>query len=284
MAIDPLLRRFNELSWPTVAFDQPDPVPGQLWRAEWDETACLVVISGERVGRMVPVMAASSEHVGDETAILAETKNGMTSCVWTGLARTIKTCTLDYRISDLTSHSFEVLTGVTAGTQPGAWAPITSNLDDRVLVRIDLAEKLGLLSEIEWIPVSSGEAPTLASFAKEAGVKPSQLARRLNITSGDARRLVQGKREPSEEEAQILTDIFGSAFRAAVQFDERLVVELDQPGLRPPLRSFARRTHGGDETAARRAFAGEVMSLAARHRDWEPRNWAVLIAEQLSAG
>ena len=283
MAIDPLLRRLNELSWPTVAFDQPDPVPGQLWRAEWDGTACLVVVAGKRAGRTIPVVAASSDHVGDETALVAKTKNGMTLCVWAGLARTIKTFTLDHRISDLTIHSFDLLTGVTVGADQGAWAPITSNLDDRVLIRTDLTEDLDHLSEIEWIPESGGETTTLATVTKEAGFRPSQIARLLNITSGDARRLLQGKREPSEEEAHILTDVLGSPTRAAIRFDDRLVAELDQPGFRPPLRLIAHKTHGGDETAARRAVAGEVMSLAARHRDREPRNWAVLISELLDA-
>lgn len=283
MATDPLLRRLNELSWPRVAFDQPKPAPGQLWRAEWEGTACLVVISGERAGRTIPVLAASSDDVGDERVIVAETENGMTLCIWTGVTRTIKTFTLDSRISNLTSHSFDQLAGATADTQHGAWAPITSNLDDRVLIRTDLEEKLGLLSESEWIPVSRGEAPTLASVAKEAGVKPSQIARRLNTTSGDARRLIQGKREPSEEESSILTNILGSFPRAAVRFDDRLVAELDQPEFRPPLRLMAHRTHGGNEMAARRAVAGELMGLAARHRDREPRNWAVLISELLDA-
>lgn len=283
MATDPLLRRLNEMTWPRVAFDQPKPAPGQLWRAEWEGTACLVVVSGERAGRTIPVVAASSDDVGDETAIVADTKNGMTLCIWTGVTRTIKTFTLDSRIGNLTSHSLDQLAGATADTQHGAWAPITSNLDDRVLIRTDLEEKLDLLSESEWIPVSGGEAPTLACVAKEAGVKPSQIARRLNITSGDARRLLQGKREPSEAEAHILTDILGLTPIAAAQFDDGLVAELDQPGFRPPLRLIAHRTHGGDEMAARRAFAGEVMGLAARHRQREPRNWAVLIRELLDA-
>lgn len=284
MATDPLLRRLNELNWPEVALDQPDPVPGQLWRAEWDGTACLVVISGMRAGRTIPVVAVSSDHVGDETAVFAETENGMTLCIWTGVARTIKTFALDHRISDLTSHSLDLLIGVIEGTHHGAWAPITNNLDDRALIRADLTENMDHLSEIEWIPSIKGEAPTLAGLAKEAGVKPSQIARHLNITSGDARRLVQGKREPSEQEAHTLTDILGSTPRTAVQFDDGLVAELDQPEFRPPLRVIAHRTHDGDETAARRAFAGEMMGLAARHRSREPRNWAVLIREQLDAG
>ena len=281
MAIDPLLQRLNELSWPTVVLDQPEPVPGQLWRAEWGGTACLVVVSGKGFGRILPVMAATSDHVGDEKTIVVETRNGMTLSVWTGVASAIKTFTLDHRIADLTSSSFDLVARVAEGAQHGGWAPITNNLDDRVLVRTDLAEKLGFLSEIEWIPTSSGETPTLAGLAKEAGLKPSQIAARLNITSGNARRLVQGKREPSDEEAHILTEILGSPPRAVVQFDEGLVGELDQPGFRPPLRVIARRTHGGDEAAARSAFAGQMMSLAARHREGKPRNWAVLISEQL---
>ena len=129
MAIDPLLQRLNELSWPTVVLDQPEPVSGQLWRAEWDGTACLVVVSGKRVGRILPVMAATSDHVGDEKTIVVETRNGMTLSVWTGVARTIKTFTLDHRIADLTSSSFDLITRVAEGarsTVVGLRSPTTS--------------------------------------------------------------------------------------------------------------------------------------------------------------
>ena len=281
MAADPFLQRLSELSWPVVALDRPDPAPGQLWRAEWGGTACPVVVTGEREGRVVPVTAATADRIGDERGLVAESVNEMMMSVWGGVASYIKMFTLEYRITDLTSNSFDRLLAVADGQQQGDWAPISSDLDDRVLIRTDLSERLQFLSEAEWLPMASMEQRTIAELAEAAGIRTSQIADHLGITPGDARRLIRGQREPSADEIRVLSDLLGSVPEVSLQFDEDLVVSLDLPEFRPRLYIAARGEHRGDEVSARRALAGQMEALAARHRDRGPRNWVSLIREAL---
>ena len=277
---DSLLHRLNKLSWPTPALDQPEPAPGQLWRAEWNGGACLVLIFGERRGRTVPVLAATSDHIGDERAIVAVAENGMEPAVWAGITAPIMTFTLEHRITDLTRQSLEKLGAVAAGEQSGDWAPIVSDLDDRVLVRADLTERLRNLSEAEWLPTASS-GPTLAELATDAGVTTSQVAEHLRITPGAARRLLLGQQEPNSDQARALAELLGSAASTSVRFDDDLIADLDQPEFRSGLRLIAAASHQGDEIAARRDFAGQMMALAARPRERGSLTWAALIEERL---
>ena len=282
MAADPFLQRLSELNWPMVALDRPEPALGQLWRAEWAGTACLVVVSGERVGRLVPVMVATADQIGDERALVAESVNGMMTSVWGGVTSSIKMFTLEYRITDLTSGSFEMLMAVADSQQQGDWAPISSDLDDRVLIQTDLSERLQLLSEAEWIPVASEGQTSIAELAESVGIRASQVADHLGVAPGDARRLLRGQREPSADEIRDLTVLLGTVPKVSVQFDESLVAGLDLPEFRPRLQRAARDEHQGDEVAARRALAGHMEALAARHRDPGSRNWVSLIREVLN--
>ena len=277
---DSLLRRLKELSWPTPALDQPELTPGQLWRAEWNGGAYLVLIFGERRGRTVPVLAATSDHIGDERAIVAIAESGMEPAVWAGIAASIMTFTLEHRITDLTSLSLERLRAVATGEQAGDWAPISSELDDRVLVRADLTERLRILSEAEWLPTASS-GPTLAELATEAGVTTSQVADHLRITPGAARRLLLGQQEPNSDQDGVLAELLGSTANTSVRFDDDLIADLDQPKFRSGLRLIAVKTHRGDEVAARRDFAGQMMALAARPRERGSLTWAALIEERL---
>ena len=277
---DSLLHRLNKLNWPTPALDQPKPALGQLWRAEWDGAACLVLIFGERRGRTVPVLAATSDHIGDEQAIVAIAENGMEPGVWAGVTAPIMTFTLEHRITDLTSQSLEKLRAVAAGQEAGDWAPITSDLDDRVLIRADLTERLRSLSEAEWQP-EAGSGPTLAELVTDAGISTSRVAEHLGITHGAARRLLLGQQVPSSDQAGALAELLGSTPNTAVRFDDDLVADLDRPEFRSGLRLIAAESHRGDEIAARRDMAGQMMALAARPRERGSLTWAALIREKL---
>ena len=282
MDTDSLLGRLSDLTWPTPTLDQPEPARGQLWRAEWDGKACLVVVFGERLGRTAPALAATSDHVGDERAIVAEAANGMEPAVWGGVTALLMTFTLEHRITDLTDRSLERLAAVALGEEAGDWAPITSDLDDRVLVRAELTERLRNISEAEWLPAASGGRP-LDELASEAGVTTSHVAEHLGITPGAARRLLLGQQEPTSDQAGALTELLGSAPSTAMQFDEELVADLDLPEFRSRLRQIAAESHQGDEMTARRELAGQMMALAARPRERGSLTWAALIRERLRA-
>ncbi len=226
-------------------------------------------------------MAATADQIGDERGLVTESVNEMMMSVWGGLTSSIKMFALEYRITDLTLNSFDRILAVANGQQQGDWAPISSDLDDRVLIRTDLGERLRLLSEAEWLPVASKEQRTIAELAEAAGIGASQIAGHLGITPGDARRLIRGQREPSADEMRVLSDLLGSVPEISLQFDDDLVVSLDLPEFRPRLHLAARGEHRGDEVSARRALAGRMEALAARHRDRGPLNWVSLIREAL---
>jgi transcriptional regulator with XRE-family HTH domain len=283
MANDPLLRSLSGLSWPTPVGDQPDPEPGQLWRAAWADVASLVVVVEPHHGRTVSVLGATADRIGDDAAVVAATEHGLRPSVWTGVFAVIKMFTLEHRVTDLTDECFAAVTAVAAGRRRGDWPPITSDLDDRALVRADLVERLRSQSEAEWRPTADPGATSLAAQAATAGIQPSQVAEALGITPGDARRLLQGRREPSANEVALLADVLGAAPAVTVKFDDDLAAGLDLPEFRPQLRLIAKDEHAGDEVAARRAFAGRMLAIAARHREPGQRNWVALIRETLRA-
>jgi hypothetical protein len=281
MPTDPLLAALGRLRWPTPALDQPDPGPGQLWRAVWGEAACLVVTLASSPLRTTLVAAATAEQVGDDRTVIASTDRGMAPAVWAGVSGNIKTFTLENRLADLTPAGLEAVRAAAAGTGSGVWAPISDDLDDRALIRAELVDRVRALTEAEWLPAANAAGLTVGALAESAGETASTLARALGTTPGDARRLLQGRREATDAELEVLTDLLGAAPVAAVTVDDDLVTDMDTPEFRPALRLVAVRDHGGDEAMARRVVAGQVMAMAARLRGQVRRNWKVLLREAL---
>ena len=273
---DPLMRSLNAMDWPVPAMDCPVPQRGQLWRAAWDDVAALVVIVGSADGRTIPVVIATADQVGDESTVAVTTENNMQVAVWTGLHAEIMMFTLDHRIGDLTASSLAAVTAAEAGTHLSAWAPITSDLDDRTLIRLALEEELQAFAEVDWVPAVAEDSLSLAQLVDDAGVLASEIATHLNIAPGAARRLLQGRAELTEDQRAALSELIGPIPQSNLQIDDDLVAAIDRPENRPQLRLIADRSHIGDEVAARIASAQRVMAMAARHRSKGERNWAEL--------
>ena len=142
---DRLLRRLRAMDWPVPRQDRPHPAAGQIWRIACEGAAGLVVVADAATaeGKIVPVMAAAAESdAGDDRAVAVETGNGMRAAVWTALRVEIPASVLDHRVDDLTPESLDAVRAVASGRRQGDWAPISSILDDRVLIRLDLQEKI----------------------------------------------------------------------------------------------------------------------------------------------
>ena len=140
------LSRLRAMDWPVPLQDRPLPDAGQLWRIAREGAAGLVVVvAGRAAGEQtVAVTAAAAEcEVGDDLTVAAETANGMEIAVWTALRAEIPTSALDHRVDDLTTESLDAVRAVVSGRQAGDWAPISSILDDRLLIRLDLQENIG---------------------------------------------------------------------------------------------------------------------------------------------
>ena len=278
---DPLIRRLNAMDWPTPSLDRPTPQRGQLWRAAWEGSAGLLVITGSAAGRTVPAMIATADRVGDEATVVATTANGMRFAVWAGLHVQIMMFTLDHRLGDLTEESFAAVTAAAEGSHLGEWAPITSDLDDRVFIRIGLEEKLAEFVSAEWVPAADERSATLAQLAESSGVTASQIASRLGIAPGAARRLLEGRAELADYQRPALSELIGAVPESSLRIDDSLATALDRPENRPRLQLIADRDHDGDEAAARRARAERAMAMAARHRRTGDRNWEELARRAL---
>lgn len=279
MPPDPLLDRLRRLAWPESARDHPEPEPGQLWRAAWREVACLVVTIEPARGRNVAVAPATVDDAGDDRTVVAETPTGFSPFVWAGLSAEIKLFTLEHRIADLTPDSLAAVLDAVAGTAPQRWAPIRDVLDDRALIRAELSDAVAALVQAEWLRAVAD--PISPPTSGDTVPPPSQVARILDITPGDARRLLQGLREPTPAEAERLTALLGAPPSIGATFDEELTREMDTPEFRPAILHRADVDHAGDEAAARRALAGEMMAMAARQREPGRRNWKALLRDAL---
>lgn len=283
MASDPLAQRLAGLQWPQPEVDRPDPQPGQLWRATWGDDASLVVIVTTNFDRYIDVVAASAVEEGDDSTFVAGTEQGLRPTVWPRLRARIGTFTLDHRLADLEPESFQqVAERVAHPESDGEGAPVTDDLDDRTLVIAELIDHIDALRAAEWLPETAGGEP-IETLAALAGFSASSLARELGTSPGDARRLLQGQREPSPAEVDKMAELFGARPGGAASFDPGLIADMDRPQARPLVQHWLK-THGTlDEAAARRFLAGAVLALAARHREPGARNWTALLAEVVDA-
>lgn len=273
---DPLMRSLNAMDWPAPAMDCPVPQRGQLWRAAWGDVAALVVIAGAVVGRRIPVMIATADRVGDESTVAVTTENNMQVAGWTGVHAEIMMFTLDHRIGDLTESSLGTVAAAEAGTHLSEWAPISSVLDDRTLIRLALEEQLQAFAEADWVPDIAEGSVSLAQLADDAGVPAGEIAAHLKITPGAARRLLQGRAELTEDQRGALSELIGPVPHSNLRIADDLVAAIDRPENRPRLRLIADRGHDGNEAAARIDRAQRVMAMAARHRSKGEHNWAEL--------
>lgn len=287
MSTDPLLQRLQGLSWPQALLDTPHPQRGDVWRAYWpatgDPVACTVVVTADAEGRGVEVAPVDSDPISDETGVTLTATNGMELTVWTGLRGRIYKCTLHQRLTTLDPDAQRHLAAVATGDTSAEWAPIVSDLDDRSLVRADLADRIQALADADWLPiVTTGH--TLRELAAEANLDASFLAKHLSISPGDARRLLQGKRLPDARERELLTEVLGIRPDDNLVLDEDLVVELDEPEHRPGLHRRAVTEHGGDEVAARIDVAESLMATAFRHFEPGQTDWKTAIRDALGTG
>lgn len=281
MPNDPLLQRLTMLAWPHPAMDRPQVEPGQLWRAAWQDMACLVVVLEARVGRQVFVAAASEERSGDEAAVLATTDAGLSPLVWGSVTASIKIFTLDYRLAMLSADALAAVRTAVHGEGPNIWAHISSPLDDRALLRADLVAAVEYLAKAEWVPRSAGIP--LAVQAKKSGLGVAEVSSALEIPPGDARALLQGKRAPRPGEVDLLTELFGEVSMEAISYDADLLALMDLPEYRERLERRGASHQLTDPIALRRRFAEELMPVAARMRSPFTRDWRSLIDEALDA-
>ena len=281
MPIDPLLARLrSDLTWPTPIGDRPEPAPGQIWSLDWGGVRAIGLLSHvDR--RTVTITLLSVTDAGDDNTVeLHAVDAGMSFSAWLSIRATVRYFVLDHRIGTLDVNTFAGL-----GDLPRPWAPITSTLDDRSLARAELEDVRDALGLAEWAPSKASDRPSLAERVSSAGLDIAQVRVKLGVSAGAARRILQGQREPTVEQAQTLAALLGTTLEdvhGVLVIKEGLLDAMDRPRVRPALRLVADKRFGGDEVAARREFAARTMAMAARHETTGETNWEALLNDALS--
>jgi hypothetical protein len=233
---------------------------------------------GDREVNVVPV---SVHDAGDDKSVVVETTNAFAATAWAGLRAAIYKFTLDHRIGDLSDASLNRLRAVADEEEAGDSTPIVDVLDDRVLERADLQDRLEFLASADWVARGESEGRSVEDLAAASGVTNAQIASALGVTPGDAQRIRRGQRLAKPEEMRALTELFGEEPRAAVNVDPRLLAQMDEPEMRPLLEEHAAR-HGGDPVATRREVAERVMATQFRQQESGEPNWRQAILDALA--
>lgn len=284
MTDDPLLERLRQLPVTPHLFDTPAPAPGQIWRSFWEDedlpTACLVLIVAPPDGRRVEVMPVLSDsETGDDKTAALDLETGSNVCAWTQLLREIPLFTLEHRLTDVTDRSMDALLNSDAAIFH--WPSVYSDLDDRALLLADLDDRMTALQEAEWLPAANGDEP-LADLVRERGLAPSSLAAALDVSHGEARRLVDGKALPTPAQLSILEGLLGRRPGSAFRIDDACVLAMDQPSLRAKIRSRAE-ARLLPEAATRQRLAQDAMATGQRVQDNARTNWTRLLEQLLDA-
>ncbi|MFI5966405.1 hypothetical protein ACIA8J_30135 [Streptomyces asoensis] len=264
-----------------VATAQPrDPEPSQIWRAVWQDTIQLQVIT-EVADDTVQAVPVSFERYADtDTLLLPAGASTLEQplALWWGLQLPLPWYVLDRQVSQLTvplpastgpAFPHEVPPGATWGsTTPHPTAAAAE-------YRGVLADSLAELSGAQWVPQGSGALPELL---QRRGITIKQLASQLKLQPPHALEVWRGQAPLTPEQAEDLAPTLGlgadEVLAANPALPAPVIHELSRPSRRPQVRALATRTATSEPEARRRAAFG-IYALAARQEgpspDWGAR-------------
>ncbi|MDQ3152986.1 MAG: hypothetical protein M3R63_15170 [Actinomycetota bacterium] len=271
----------------------PDPAPGQLWRAGWDEATVLVVVLETGVGGLLAAPVSVDPAVGDDRSLVLEPDGSVLQvavAVWAGLARAVPLRVLETYLETIQASTVQALTALQrgssvdppAGTRVGL--PVVSPFDTAARVQAALADTLELLADASWTP-SAAPAPRVPGDVLGDRVDLAELPGLLCVNLPVVWDLLRGRRPLSTEQAEALADRYGvdaDDLLAAPAPPAELVEELDHPRWRPTLRN-RRRLHGLDDADVRRQIAYGTLAMAARQTGTSVPSWRDRIRHYLDA-
>jgi len=257
-----------------------DPEPGQIWRAVWEHTIQLLVITAVDDDTVHAIPVSLERYADTDTLLLPAGASTLEQplALWWGLQLPLPWYVLDRQVSQLTvplpastgpSLPHEVPPGATWGStapQPAAAA---------VEYRGVLADSLADLSGARWAPQGSGALPELL---QRRGVTIKQLASHLNLQPPQALAVWRGQAPLTPEQAENLASALGlgadEVLAANPALPAPVIRELSRPSRRHQVRALATRTAISEPDARRRAAFG-IYALAARQEgsttDWGAR-------------
>jgi hypothetical protein len=133
-----------------------DPLPGQIWRAVWEDTIQLLLITAAGDDDTLRAVPASFERYADTDTVLLPaqaTTLEQPLALWWGLEATLPWCVLDRQVSELTSRPSAFTSRTLAAALPGTqWGSGTAPSSPTIEYRAVLANQLALLASAQWAP------------------------------------------------------------------------------------------------------------------------------------
>ena len=260
--------------------------PGAVWRARWDDVALLVLLVANPTATTVTATPVTFDDTGADADALVVTApaRGVPLTVWRTLRRDLPLAVLDRPVDELAPAVVAWTTGGLAPDDAQLGGPALPSAAAHSPVRADLADDLDAL--IAAVPALTPAPPGAAAAGTRKRVSPSDeqfaaLMARLGVGLPVVLDLVDGKRQPSPEEAAALLDIVGVVPEVAPPPAE-LVIEMYHPRWKVTVLELGRR-RDLDEAAARMVIANGAFALAARQTGEQVPDWRERLARWADA-
>jgi hypothetical protein len=258
--------------------EPPDPALGQVWRLVWgtDVALGLIVNAGERQVTVWP--ASLDADLADATGVVIDadhTALGASLACWPGLATVIGSFVLHTCLAALPDlEPVAILDGWRADAPRPAGLPQGTAwdvTDPRNAHKAELADLMAALAAVNWEDPAwsaSGELKprSLAEVLREHDKSATWLKEALGLADRDAVAVYRGTRPLAPAEHERLEAELGHPVAPSPAPDERVLVALDRPSLRPLLRQVAAAEHV-EEGRLRREVAITALRAAARQVD-----------------
>lgn len=256
-------------SWaePTPALER-----GTLWRADWNDTVALIVVTGTSPKLTVAPLSLEPSLAGHDTFRLeaSESPLGVVAHAWLALEVEVGTWVLGQFVG-------KVGPDLNGGHPHGSSSASTSawELPSVRLYRAILRDQCEALRSARWrlAPVDgapSGHLRDVVSFTALTDAVGGNPRRALSIWRGQA--------TLSDDEAQAVAAAVGIGIEQLPSDEpalpEALVAELEHPARGSQVRSVASR-RGLQTEEAYRLFGAEVYALAARQTGAREPDWGL---------
>jgi hypothetical protein len=246
----------------------------------------LVLLVGNPTATTVTAAPVTFDDTGadaDTLLVTSPAARGVPLTVWRALRRDLPLAVLDRPVEELAPAMVAWTTGGPTPDDARLGGPSLPSVASRSPVRAHLGDDLDAL--IAAVPALTS-APSRAAAATRKRVPPSDeqfaaLMARLGVGLPVVLDLVDGKRQPSPEEAAALLDIVGVIPEVASPPAE-LVIEMYHPRWKVTVLELARR-RDLDEAAARMEMANGAFALAARQTGAQAPDWRERLARWADA-
>lgn len=253
----------------------PRPEACQIWRANWQGTATLVVITQVERTTLTTVAVTTTPDLADDHAVVVDPQHtymDVPLVVWDRMAKKLPIRVLERCLGTLAPDW-------STGFRP---RPAQGAVDVRHQERAAVQDRLDDLAQASWAQTFEHSLTELLDQDDNRRL----LLKIPNLTRDAQLSLRRGQRALTEEQAvqmSILSSIPSQDWLAAgPTLPDALVEAIDQPSERPRITRLAS-TLGLDEIAARREVAYKLYALAARETGTATENWSARLHHYLQA-